>query len=145
MKRLPELQMISMDHHQGLVFARRVKKAAASDDTDKIRDMWTNVETSYETELEPHFQIEERYIAPILEKHGEGKLVKQLDEEHKAIRRMFMPESRRTSDDLNTFAILLEKHIRFEEREFLEVAQKHLNPDELQAVAEACIAVREQV
>jgi hemerythrin-like domain-containing protein len=131
-----------MDHHQGLVFARKVKRAAASGNEDKIRDMWNNVEISYQTELEPHFQIEERYIAPVLEKHGESKLVKQLDEEHKAIRRIFMPENGRTSANLNNFGVLLEKHIRFEEREFLETAQKYMNPDELQTVAEACNAAK---
>jgi hemerythrin-like domain-containing protein len=134
-----------MDHHQGLVFARKVKRAAASGDEDRIRDMWSNVEISYRTELEPHFRIEEKHIAPVLEKHGESKLVKQLDEEHKAIRQIFRLESGRTSSDLNNFAVLLEKHIRFEEREFLETAQKYMNPDELQTVAEACNAAKEKV
>jgi hemerythrin-like domain-containing protein len=138
MKRLTELQQISMEHHQGLVFARKVKRAAASGDEDRIRDMWVNVETSYETELEPHFQIEEKYIASILEKHGETKLVKQLNEEHAAIRQIFGPESGRTPADLNNFGVLLEQHIRFEERQFLETAQKYLSLDELQAVANAC-------
>jgi hemerythrin-like domain-containing protein len=138
MKRLPELQKISMEHHQGLVFARKVKRAAASGDEDRITDMWVKVEASYETELKTHFQIEELYIASVLEQHGETKLVQQLNEEHTAIRQIFVPGSGRTSADLNNFGVLLEQHIRFEEREFLETAQKYMNPDELQAVADAC-------
>ena len=132
-----------MEHHQNLVFARKVKKAAASGDENRIRDMWAKVETSYETELEAHFQIEEQYIAPIMEKHGEKTLVKQFDEEHQAIRRILMPQSGRSSVELNNFGVLLGKHIRFEEREFLEAAQKYMTRDELQAVAEACNAAKD--
>jgi hemerythrin-like domain-containing protein len=141
MKRLAELQRISMEHHQGLVFARKVKKAAASGDEDEIRDMWIKVETSYKTELEPHFQIEEKYIASVMEEHSETELVKQFNEEHQAIRKIFAPQSGRNAADLNTFGLLLEQHIRFEERDFFEAAQKHLSPDELQAIANACKAI----
>jgi hemerythrin-like domain-containing protein len=142
MKRLPELQRISMDHHQGLVFARKVKRAAASGDADRITDMWVKVEASYEIELKTHFQIEEQYIASVLEQHGETKLVKQLNDEHAAIRRIFMPGSGRAAADLNNFGVLLEQHIRFEERELLETAQKYMSPGELQAVADACNAAQ---
>jgi hemerythrin-like domain-containing protein len=140
MKRLAEFQQLSMEHHQGLVFSRKVKRAAASGDEDKIRDMWDKVEASYKTELEPHFQIEEKYIASVMEEHGETRLVKQLNEEHQAIRQMFAPQSGRNAADLNTFGLLLEQHIRFEEREFFETAQKYLSQDELQAIADACKA-----
>ncbi len=140
MKRFPEFQQISMEHHQGLVFARKVKRAAASGDEDRIADMWVKVETSYETGLKAHFQIEEQYIAPVLEQHGETELVKQLNEEHSAIRRIFVPGSGRLAANLNNFGVLLEQHIRFEEREFLETAQKYMSPNELQAVANACKA-----
>jgi hemerythrin-like domain-containing protein len=143
MKRLPELQQISMEHHQGLVFARKVKRAAASGDEDKITGMWVKVEASYETELKTHFQIEEQYIASVLEQHGETKLVKQLNDEHTAIRQIFLPECGRTAADLNNFGVLLEQHIRFEERVFLETAQKYMSSDELQAVANACKATKE--
>ena len=142
MKRLPELQRISMEHHQGLVFARKVKRAAASGDEDRIADMWVKVEASYKTELKTHFQIEEQYIATVLEQHGETKLVEQLNAEHTAIRQIFLPGSGRTAADLNNFAVLLEQHIRFEEREFMETAQKYMNADELQAVADACNAAQ---
>ena len=142
MKRVSELQRISMEHHQGLVFARKVKRAAASGDEDRVTDMWIQVEASYETELKTHFQIEEQYIASVLQQHGETKLVKQLNAEHTAIRQIFLPESGRAAADLNNFAVLLEQHIRFEEREFMETAQKYMNADELQAVADACSAAQ---
>ena len=142
MKRLAELQRISMEHHQGLVFARKVKRAAASGDENAIADMWVRVEESYETELKTHFQIEEQYIATVLEQHGEEALVEQLNAEHAAIRGIFAPGSGRGAADLNNFGVLLEQHIRFEEREFLETAQQYMSPDELQAVADACNAVQ---
>jgi hemerythrin-like domain-containing protein len=140
MKRLAEFQPLSMQHHQGLVFARKVKKAAASGDANSVRNMWIQVGRLFETELEPHFRIEDIYIAPILEKHGETALMQRFKQEHRAIRRIFMPESGRTSADLNHFGELLERHIRFEEREFFETAQRLMSDDELLAIDRACAA-----
>ena len=142
MKRLPELQALSEDHHSGLVLARKAKKAAAGEDGFSTRNVWADVEARFKTELEPHFQIEESFIASNLEAQGESRLAKRLYEEHETLRQFLFPESGRTSADLQSFGELLEKHIRFEERELFEVAQNSLSPDVLRAVARACHARR---
>jgi hypothetical protein len=138
MKRVSELQALSQDHHHALVLARKAKKAGSGEDGFSTRDMWADIEARFKTELEPHFQIEESLIASNLETQGEFQLVKRLYEEHEALRQFLIPGSGRTSADLQSFGELLEKHIRFEERELFEAAQNSLSPDELRAVARAC-------
>ena len=140
MKRIPELRGLSEDHHHGLVLARKAKKAAAGKDLHKTTQVWTEVERKFQTDLEPHFQIEENFIAPFLEIHGESELVKQLHTEHEALRDCLAPGSGRLPADLQRFGMMLEKHIRFEEREFFAAAQKCLSQAVLQRVDAACKA-----
>ena len=118
---------------------RKAKRAAADKDTN-TSIVWTEVEEKFKTELEPHFQIEEKFIGKALETHGELELATRLYAEHKALRACVAPGSGRSSEDLKRFGLLLEKHIRFEERELFEVAQKRLSPEALKAVSEACHA-----
>jgi hemerythrin-like domain-containing protein len=92
--------------------------------------------------LAPHFQIEELLIAPGLETVGETMLAKRLYDEHRALRECVRPESGRTPSDLHRFGELQENHVRFEERELFEVAQKCLSSQQLGAIAEACRANR---
>lgn len=140
MKRVPELRNLSEDHHHGLALARKARKAAAGEEGFSTSDVWAEVEASFKAELEPHFRIEESLIGTVLEAHGESRLAKRLFDEHEALREFFIPGGDRTPDDLGCFGKLLEKHIRFEERELFEVAQNTLNRDELSAVAKACHA-----
>ncbi len=142
MKRFPELRDLSDDHHHGLVLARKAKQVAAGGDDRATAEMWTEVELQFETELAPHFQIEERLIVPGLDDAGETTLTKRLCDEHRALRECVRPESGRSFSDLRRFGELLENHIRFEERELFEMAQQSLSPQQLGAIAEACRANR---
>ena len=144
MKRVLGLRDLSEDHHHGLVLARKAKSAAAGKEVSLASEVWIEVERKFNLELEPHFQIEESLIAPTMEKQGESGLVARFYEEHRALRECLSPGTGRSSKNLRHFGELLEKHIRFEEREFFESAQKCLSPDELHAIAEACRAVRKK-
>ena len=130
MKRAPELRALSDEHHRGLVLARKAKKAGVEGGAS-VRDVWDDVEFQFNTVLEPHFQIEETYIGSNLDAMGQAGMVERLYEEHKALRNFFLPGSGRSSTDLQNFGVLLEKHIRFEERELFEVAQNKLSADVL--------------
>ncbi len=138
MKRLPELRDLSEDHHHGLVLARKAKQAAAGGDDRSTAEVWAEVEMQFTSELAPHFLIEETLIAPALETAGESVLTNRLFEEHRALRECVRSNRGRTPADLSRFGELLENHIRFEERELFDVAQKRLSPQELAAIAEAC-------
>lgn len=138
MKRIPQLQDLSRDHHRGLVLARKARRAAGSTDIPTIDQIWAEVAHVFELELAPHFLIEESLIGTALAVRGERELVKRLTEEHKELRVLVAPGHPRNKDNLKRFGDLLEQHIRFEERELFEVAQVRLSEDELAAVAEAC-------
>lgn len=142
MKRIPELRDLSDDHHHGLVLARKAKQAAAGVDARAAAEMWVEVEMQFAVELAPHFLIEETLIAPHLEAAGESAMTTRLYDEHRSLRECVKPESGRTPADLGRFGELLENHIRFEERELFEVAEKRLSPEALIAIAEACRANR---
>lgn len=142
MKRSPELRDLSEDHHHGLVLARKAKQAAAGGDGDAVTRVWVEVEMQFAAELAPHFLIEETLLAPGLETAGESALTKRLYDEHRALRACVRAGSGRTAADLERFGELLENHIRFEERELFEAAQKRLSPEALGAIAEACRANR---
>jgi hypothetical protein len=64
MKRLPELRDLSDDHHHGLALAHRARKAAAGEGPLTVGEVWAEVMTKFQSELEPHFQVEEEALAP---------------------------------------------------------------------------------
>ena len=138
MKRIPELRSLSVDHHHVLVLAHRAKQAADGIGERSLDEMWAEVEAVFKSELEPHFRIEESFIGEALKGAGESQLAQRLSDEHEALRRFFMPGHSRTVDDLRHFGEVLERLIRFEERELFQVAQDKLSSDELGAVAKAC-------
>ena len=137
MKRVTQLKALSSEHHRALVLARKARLNSAKDSTS-VSDMWTELENYFKSELERHFTIEELHIGKHLNTLGESALIKRLHEEHQAMRSFFLPESGRSSNELKNFADLLEKHVRFEERELFEVAQNRLSPDILCEIDKAC-------
>lgn len=138
MKRLPSLRDLSEDHHYGLVLARKAKRTARGEGDVSVEEMWREVRLKFETELELHFQIEEECLVAPMKAAGLKDMVDQLLEEHRVLRSFVAPEAVQTADALEQFGTVLEKHIRFEEREFFEAAQEHLDAETLHRVLVAC-------
>lgn len=136
MKRAPELRALSEDHHHGLVLARKAKLAGGNEGS-AVDAAWAEVEARFEDALEPHFRIEETLLAPPLAAAGERALVERLLAEHAALRAYVAPGAPRTALALVRFGEFLEAHIRFEERELFEAAQRRLDAAALRAIAEA--------
>ncbi len=134
MKRFPELRKLSEDHHYALVLARRTR--AAGDDASASK-MWQEVEEKFRLELNPHFIIEEKFLAPHIEALGEPELMKRFRSDHKKLRAFVGDSADRSSAALKAFGEVLEAHVRFEEREFFEVAQNRLPIAILKAVEQA--------
>jgi hemerythrin-like domain-containing protein len=135
MKRIPELRKLSVDHHHGLVLARH---ALSVDNNSTAQEVWKEVVRKYDAELNPHFIIEEKYLAPPLEALNENALIERFHADHKKIRAIILDKDNRTLSTLKIFGELLKSHIRFEERELFQTAQSRLSPDELKAVEKAC-------
>ena len=138
MKRIAALRDLSDDHHQGLVLARTAKQAAKGEGALSVAEAWDAVVLKFEQELEVHFQIEEDFLIAPMKAVGETDLVHQLLEEHRGLRGFVVEGAERTIDALEQFGLLLEQHIRFEERQFFETAQVRLDDDTLKSVLEAC-------
>lgn len=128
MRRCDALRALSSEHHLALALAAQLRRAAGTPQAEKI---WQETRQRFATELEPHFQAEEARLLPALERAGETGLAQRTRAEHAELRRMMhageMP-------DLPGFAELLAQHIRFEERELFEAAQRAIPPAALAAL-----------
>lgn len=137
MQRAPQLVSLSHDHHHALVLARRCRLCATPDASGDVAAAWAAVREAFPSHLEPHFEIEEAHLVPALEAAGETVMVERLREEHAALRALAAEESA-TASTVERFGTLLEAHVRFEEREVFELAQRRLPAAILDTVAEAC-------
>jgi hemerythrin-like domain-containing protein len=124
MRRAAALRALSSDHHTGLVLARRARHAVDAG-PDVQAAAWQEVARRFYAELEPHFQTEEQGLLPALAAAGAATLVKRTLAEHRAMRGLIAEDR---PDNLGRFAASLEAHIRFEEQELFETAQRLLPP-----------------
>ena len=69
MKRHPSLREFSDDHHQGLVHARRLRKAA-SGEGDNSADTARNFLEFWQSDTSLHFRKEEEVLLPVLARYG---------------------------------------------------------------------------
>ena len=132
MKRHPELQALSREHHGALKLARDAKIAAGSADAAQVERLAARVVSCFAAELEPHFMIEEQQLLPRLAQTGDAPLVARTLVEHTRLRAL--AERLRTPEAiaLAEFAELLTAHVRFEERELFEAVQACTASDDRQ-------------
>ena len=135
MKRSTALQPLSNEHHAALVLALRARRASAS--ADAAADFWPSLVQRFAAELEPHFKVEEELLLPALERAGQAALAARTRAEHGELRQCISGES--SPATLRRFGELLERHVRFEERELFEVAQQGLREEELAAIEKASL------
>jgi len=136
LKRRPQLQGLSEDHHNALVVALRCRRVAEGRIDSSPDDVWPGVLEFFALQIGPHFEIEERLLMPALTVLGESAMVERLTEEHERLR-AFAAMSRITSAELGAFGALLEEHIRYEERQVFEQTQDRLAKETLDAIARA--------
>src|SRR5215210_896130 len=92
MKRHPSLRPFSDDHHQGLVNARRLKKAASGDEFNAANTAHDFLEF-WHRDTSLHFRKEEEVLLPVLARYG-GNLgerpILQMLTQHARIRGLAM-------------------------------------------------------
>ena len=86
MKRDPNLQDLSRDHHHALLLARRAERAAETGSDDEVASMWESIAHSFDSDLGPHFEVEEQQLLPLLEAAGEHELVGRTRSDHERLR-----------------------------------------------------------
>ncbi len=130
MQRIEPLRRLSSEHHAGLVIARRARELARNA-PDAREAAWADLRQRFADELEPHFKLEERGLLPALRAAGEGVLVERTLAEHLRMRAMIDAGG---PEDLAAFAEALAHHIRFEEKELFETAQRVLGTEALERI-----------
>ena len=130
-KRSENIQPLSRDHHHSLLLCWKIRKGfskgVAPERIKKYTDWF------YEEQVLPHFEIEEKYLYPVLGEKNE--LVQRALAEHRRLKRLFEDEK----DMVKSLGLLeeeLELHIRFEERELFNEIQKNATEEELAVISE---------
>lgn len=135
MKRIDELKELSREHHAALLMARHCIKLNEAND-QHIKKLWSGVLAFFNTDLEPHFRIEESCIAPVLKKTGENQLCNRLLSEHATLREI-IGNKNPVLADINSFGTILKNHIKFEENELFDHIQRSFSPQQLLLIQQA--------
>src|ERR687897_1375889 len=142
MKRHPSLTAFSDDHHQGLVNARQLRKAASGEGANSA-DTTRNFLDFWQRDTSLHFRKEEEVLLPVLARYG-GDVGKrpllQMLTQHARIRGLAMQLSdelelnKVREDTLRNLGEQLEAHIRLEERHVFPLIEQTLPEHALQEV-----------
>jgi len=143
MKRHPSLRPFSDDHHQGLVNARRLRKAASGEEPDATNAARDFLEF-WRRDTSLHFRKEEEVLLPVLARYAgdlDERPVLQMLAQHTRIRGLAMQlsdeleQNRVRKDTLRNLGEHLEAHIRLEERRVFPFVEETLPEHALQEVA----------
>ena len=121
-KRHQALVSFSRDHHNGLLLAWKVRQGLKNlVEPERISDY---VLFAFKNELEQHFKDEEKWLFPELP--ADDGLRIQAETDHAGMRGLItqLGSDKKDIAALTQFADLLEKHIRFEERELFNHLQE---------------------
>ena len=132
MKRGIELQRLSMDHHQALVVAKKTRHAAELPG-EQIIQVWNEIQENYKSEMELHFQKEEKFLLPALNAAGLETHVERVLYEHHQLRDL-LAQDQLSATKLREFSELLKEHVRFEERELFSAAEDLLTEAALKKI-----------
>ncbi len=142
--RTEALQPLSRQHHQGLLVSLLLKKGL--DKNASIKMMRDFVLKFWLDELHQHFHTEELTLVPFSKKHP--KLVPALQQmlaEHQSmlllVNRINNDATADLFEPIESFAIELDNHIRFEERELFQELQETLSADELASLKHLLVDV----
>lgn len=128
-KRHEALKPLSREHHHGLLLCWKIRQGFKLNIEPERMKAYTDwFQLNY---LTPHFDVEEKYIFPIL--GNDHELVKQALTEHRRIKNLFGEEIE-LEKALNEIEKELDQHIKFEERILFNEIQKTASPDQLEKV-----------
>jgi iron-sulfur cluster repair protein YtfE (RIC family) len=128
-KRDEFLQSLSREHHHGLLLCWKIRNGLKNKiEPDRIKRY---TDWFWETHLKSHFEIEEKYIFPILD--DENELVLKALAEHRSLNRLFKSTTELLKN-LSLIAEELESHIRFEERILFNEIQSNATTAQLELV-----------
>ncbi len=132
LKRSIQLQPLSREHHDGLLFVWKIRQGLQNDThldllQKYVRWFWKN-------HIKSHFSQEEKILLPYLP--ADHPLGKKLRDDHTAIRELMLSIDKEVErQDLINLSNLIEVHIRWEEREFFQYLESTLPEAELNDIS----------
>lgn len=126
MKRDTALQPLSREHHTALTLAKACERAAQSRDENRISETCQRVIRAFAVELEPHFQVEEQSLLPLLHEAENQPLAQRTQADHQQLRALLDSLRKNDIGALDNFGKLLSAHVRFEERELFPALESLL-------------------
>jgi hemerythrin-like domain-containing protein len=129
MKRHDALVRLSREHHSALKIARQARLSCEAGQDAGLARTAATIRDNFAVEMEPHFQVEEADLLPALARAGAGELVERTLAEHAELRDLICRLAEPDLETMARFAGLLVDHVRFEERELFETAQRLLYPE----------------
>ena len=129
-KRSKQLTPLSHDHHEGLLFAWKIRQGIKNG-TD-INVIAKYAHWFWQNHLEEHFREEAQILAPHLPR--ENEMVKQMFDEHREIKSILDGGDIANENLLLALAQTVDDHIRFEERQLFPFAEKTIPEKELDLV-----------
>ena len=130
-KRSEQLAPLSREHHDGLLFAWKIKQGLENKTSlEQLRNytMWY-----WRNHIKQHFYQEEKILIPYMPK-GHAMAVR-LKEEHDHIRELILGlDEEADKQSLLILCDLVTKHIRFEERELFAYLEELLTKEQLDNV-----------
>jgi len=129
--RSQQLIPLSHDHHEGLLFAWRIRQGLQRNVS--LKTICEFINWFWKDRLQQHFHDEEISFVPYLPRNDE--LMTKMIAEHEAIQKLLPGTSLRTQSEIALFAQLLHDHIRFEERELFPYIENKLTQSELNELA----------
>lgn len=132
-KRSVALQPLSREHHDGLLFVWKLRQGLKKGiSNERLQDFaaWY-----WKHHIRGHFYQEEVLLLPFFP--SDHPLVKQLKEDHNYISELLIATDK--EPDQYSFGLLcnvIERHIRFEEREFFQYLENTLSKEEMARIHE---------
>jgi len=126
MKRSATLQSLSREHHTALTLAKACERAALSGVAGQVSATCQRAIREFTNELEPHFQVEEQSLLPLLKNANAQPLAQRALADHQQLRTLLKDLQQNNADALERFGKCLSAHVRFEERELFPALESVL-------------------
>jgi iron-sulfur cluster repair protein YtfE (RIC family) len=130
LKRSESLKPLSREHHHGLLFCWKAKTGIKKNvDVARIKKY---ADWFFQNYLVPHFEVEEKYVFPIL--GNENELIKRAVSEHRNLKRLLESTTTEFQKNISLISDELVDHIRFEERVLFGEIQKIATTEQLLSI-----------
>ncbi len=130
-KRSNQLAPLSREHHEGLLFCWKIRQGLQHKtpiETLSSYSLWF-----WHQHIKPHFFQEEKILLPYMP--VTHPMAIQLKNEHAQIRELLLSIDKDTDQQtLQVLCDLIDKHIRFEERELFVYLEQLLTPGQLNEI-----------